>query len=209
MRSCRLVLETKILTLLGDADSMTTFIATCLMHSNGPSAPCLTSPYQYYLASSPRGSDLWALLMLGLSSTLSINWGQLLARCVLIERSHVDLKRGETTCESLVDMEWEKTHWETGHSTLLLALWPLLVPFFHRLSQQTIWFIVGPLPTLVLLNHVVVLPSRLPPNRSVSVVIVFLATSLRDRNTFKQLMSESCCVVEFSVTTCIRILCSD
>ena len=70
-------------------------------------------------------------------------------------------------------------------------------PLFHRLSQQTIWFTVGPLPTLVLLNHVVVLPSRLPPNRSVSVVIVFLSTSLRDRNTFKQLMSESCCVVEF------------
>ena len=32
-------------------------------------------------------------------------WGQLLARCALIDRFHVDLKRGETTCKSLVDME--------------------------------------------------------------------------------------------------------
>ena len=69
-------------------------------------------------------------------------------------------------------------------------------PFFHRLSQQTTRYVVGPLPTLVLLNHVVVLPSRLHPNHSAPVVIVSLATSLRDRNTFKQLMSESCCVVE-------------
>ena len=50
--------------------------------------------------------------------------GQWLARCVSIERCHVDLKRGETTCKSLVNMEKEKTHWETGPSTLLLALWP-------------------------------------------------------------------------------------
>ena len=35
---------------------------------------------------------------------------QLLLRCVFIERSHVDVKRGETACKSLVDMEQEKTH---------------------------------------------------------------------------------------------------
>ena len=35
MRSCRLVLEMIILTLLRDADSMTTSLATCLMRMNG------------------------------------------------------------------------------------------------------------------------------------------------------------------------------
>ena len=106
MRSCRLVLETMILKLLGDADSVTTFIETCLMRTNGPYTPCLIISYQYQLAPSPRRSDVWALLMLGLVSVPSINCGSiLLAHCVFIERSHVDLKCGETTCKSLVDME--------------------------------------------------------------------------------------------------------
>ena len=48
--------------------------------------------------------------------------GQLLARHVFIERSHADLKRGERTCKSLVDMGQDKTQEETGHNTLLLAL---------------------------------------------------------------------------------------
>ena len=56
--------------------------------------------------------------------------GQLLARHVFIERCHVDLKRGETTCKSLVGMGQEKTHEETSHSTLFLALWLLLLHCF-------------------------------------------------------------------------------
>ena len=73
MRSCRLVLEMMILTLLEDADFVTTSIAACLTRMKGPSAPCLISSNQCQLAPSPRGSDVWALLMLGLSSALSIN----------------------------------------------------------------------------------------------------------------------------------------
>ena len=73
MRSCRLVLEMLILTLLRDADFMTTSITTCLMRMSGPSAPCVVSSNQYQVAPSPRGSDVWALRMLGLASTLSIH----------------------------------------------------------------------------------------------------------------------------------------
>ena len=69
-------------------------------------------------------------------------------------------------------------------------------PLFRRLSQQTTRYTAGPLPTLVPLNPVVVLPTQLHPTRSAPVVIVFLVTSLRDRNTFKHLMSESWCVLE-------------
>ena len=117
MRSCRLVLEMMILALE----------KCCLMRMNGPSAPCLITSNQYQLAPSPRGSDVWALLMLGRAFN---QWGQLLARCVLIDRCHVELKRGDTTYKCLVDMEKEKTHWETGHSALLLALGPLLLRCF-------------------------------------------------------------------------------
>ena len=94
--SCRLVLEMVILTLLRDADSMTTSIATCLMRMSGPSAPCLISSDQYQF------THAWSV-------EHSFNhWCQLLARCVLIDRFHVDLERGGTTYKSLVDMEQEK-----------------------------------------------------------------------------------------------------
>ena len=91
-------------------------------------------------------------------------------------------------------MQESRSH-EIGENTL--GDWPQYAasgslapppPLFHRLSQQTTWYSVGPLPTLV--GH------WLHPKRSASVVIVFLATSLRDRNTFKQLMSESRCMAE-------------
>ena len=101
VRSCRLVLEMMILTLLGDADSMTTFIATCLMLTNGPTAPCLVSSYQYQLAPSMSGHYSSLVCRARLQSIV----GRWLARCVFIERSDVDLKRGETTCKSLVHMK--------------------------------------------------------------------------------------------------------
>ena len=105
VRSCRLVLEMMILTPLGDADSMTTFIATCLTRTNSPLPPL--SSHLTNINWLPRLEDR----MSGHHSCLV--WrarpqscvGQLLARCVFIERSHVDLKRGETTCKSLVDMK--------------------------------------------------------------------------------------------------------
>ena len=165
---------------------MTTFIATCLMHTNGPSAPNLISSCQYQLAPSPRGSDVWALLMLGLARTLSING---------VNHSHAVLTNVPTSTSSVVrqlarvSLTWNKGE-HTGRLVTVrcfLALWPLLLHCFivsHSRRLDT------------LLGHVVVLPSRLHPSRSASVVIVFLVTSLRDRNTFKQLMSESCCVVE-------------
>ena len=148
MRSCRLVLQMMILTLLRDADSMTTSISTCLMRVNGPS---FISSNQCQLAPLLRGSDIWALLKLGLSSTLSINGVNLLERCVLTDRFHVDLKRGSLT-------QVGETHWETGHSTLLPALWLLLHRCFIVSRSRRTRYVVGPLPTLVPLKSVVVLP---------------------------------------------------
>ena len=121
--------------------------------------------------------------------------GQLLARCVLIDRCHVDLKRGDTTYRSLVDMEWRKHTGRLATVRFFSLSGPSCSVFSSSLAADD--SIRGwALPTLLLLNHVVVLPSRLHPNHSAPVVIVSLATSLRDRNTFKQLVSESCCVVE-------------
>ena len=130
VRFCRLVLEMMILTLLGDADSMTTFIEACRMRTNSPSAPSLFSYYQHQWALSPRRSDVWALLMLGRSSTPSINCGSM-ARMLCVHRTFPRRPQAyETTCKSLVDVEQEKTQWETDHSALLLALWTLLLHCF-------------------------------------------------------------------------------
>ena len=165
------------------------------MRMSGPSAPCLISSDQCQLAPSPRGSDVWALLMLGLSSTLSING----VSCSHAVYSSTDsmLISSVVAQPARILLTWNRRN-TLGDRPQYASSGSLAppAPLFHRLLQRRIRYVVGPLPTPVPLNSVVVLPARHHPTRSEPVVIVLLATSLRDRNTFKQLMSESCCVVE-------------
>ena len=133
----------------------------------------------------------WSICsLLGLSSTISIDG---------VNRSHAVYSSNDSTSPSSVvtqptrvSLTWNRRKHTVGDRPQYGSSSSLApsAPLFHRLSQRTTRYVAGPLPTCS--DE----PARLHPNRSAPVVIVFLATSLRDRNTFKQLMSESCCAVE-------------
>ena len=131
---------------------MTTSIATCLMRMNGPAAlriRCLGITHAWSVEHSLN--QFGQLVYSSIDSTSILS--------VVAQPTRVSLT-----------WNWRNTLGDRPQYSSSSSLVPP-APLFHRLSQRTTRYAVGPLPTLVPLNPVVVLPTRLPPNRSAPVVI--------------------------------------